>query len=156
MLLRADCYIITPEMQHCTNSARRRLAGFAFAVLSVSPATAEPRVAASVLPLQSLAAGVMDGIATPSVLLPGAASPHSYSLRPSEARLLSDANLILWIGSDYETFLIKPIDALGRDARVVALGTAAGVSRLPAREGGAWGEHDHSHATGAKREPETD
>jgi zinc transport system substrate-binding protein len=126
--------------------------------LLAGPAAAQPRVVTSVLPLQSLAAGVMDGVGTPSVLLPAAASPHSYTLRPSEARLLGDADLILWIGADYETFLAKPIEALGRDARVLTLGTASGVTRLRAREGGAWTDHDHGHAhgSGGKNEPETD
>jgi zinc transport system substrate-binding protein len=41
---------------------------------------------------------------------------------------------------------------------VLTLGTASGVTRLRAREGGAWTDHDHGHAhgSGGKNEPETD
>jgi len=113
------------------------------AALIAAPAQSQPRVVASILPLQSLAAGVMAGIAEPSVLIRAAGSPHSYNLRPSEARLINEAELIFWIGPDYEAFLAKPLEALGGKARAVPLIKASGVSTLPAREGGNWDEHSH-------------
>ncbi len=113
------------------------------ATLVAAPAGAQPRVVASILPLQSLTAGVMAGIGEPSTIIRGAGSPHSYSLRPSEARLLNDAQVIFWIGPNYENFLAKPVAALGSKARVVTLISAPGVTALPAREGGTWDEHAH-------------
>ena len=49
-----------------------------------------PAVVVSIKPIHSLVAGVMDGIGAPQLLIEGAGSPHSYALRPSEARALAD------------------------------------------------------------------
>ena len=59
-------------------------------LLSWSPAgaAAAPKVAASIMPLHSLVAGVMDGVGEPSLIVKGGASPHFYSLRPSDAETL--------------------------------------------------------------------
>lgn len=121
-----------------------RILALAALLLAVAaPAGAQPRVVTSILPLQSLAAGVMAGIGEPATLIRTTGSPHSYSLRPSEARLVSEAEVIFWIGPDYETFLAKPIAALASRARVIDLIKAPGVTALPAREGGSWDDHDH-------------
>jgi len=55
------------------------------------------------------------------LLVRGAASPHSYSLRPSDARALGEADVVFWIGAGLEAFLEKPIAALHRRTRVVSL-----------------------------------
>lgn len=115
-------------------------------LLLAAPAAAQPKVTTSILPLQSLAAGVMAGIGEPATIVRSAGSPHSFSLRPSDARTLNASETIFWIGPEYETFLTKPLAALAGKARIVPLMTAAGVTALPAREGGAWEGHDHGHA----------
>ncbi|MGQ0662046.1 MAG: zinc ABC transporter substrate-binding protein [Pseudomonadota bacterium] len=94
-----------------------------------------PRVAASILPVHSLIAGVMEGVGAPALIVRGLGSPHTYALRPSEARALNEAELVFWIGAAYETFLDKPIKALSQRAKVVELLAAPGVVVLPVREG---------------------
>ena len=111
------------------------------ALISPAASDAAPRVAVSLKPLHALVAGVMEGVGTPELILRGAGSPHAYSLRPSEARLLEEAEVIFWVGGSLETFLEKPIAALGAKARVVAALRAPGVVLLPAREGGVWDGH---------------
>jgi len=113
------------------------------ASLSIA-ARAEIQVVASIVPVHSLVAGVMDGVGTPHLLVPGGASPHSFALRPSDARKLEQATAVFWIGPSLETFLERPIDALARKAAVVALLDADGVKRLPFREGGPWEAHEHA------------
>jgi zinc transport system substrate-binding protein len=110
------------------------------------PAAAQPKVMASILPLQSLAAGVMAGIGEPATIVRSTGSPHSFSLRPSDARGLNASDVVFWIGPEYETFLAKPLAGLAGKARIVPLLSAAGVKPLPAREGGAWEGHDHGHS----------
>jgi zinc transport system substrate-binding protein len=112
------------------------LAAFAAGLNRV--AAAEPRVVASVLPVQSLVAAVMNGVGTPGVIIRGAASPHAYALRPSDARQLNNAQVVFWIGPEYESFLTKPVATLAGRARVVALLRAPNVETLPARQGGSW------------------
>lgn len=102
-------------------------------------------VAVSIKPLHSLVAGVMRGVDEPYLLIPASASPHSYSLKPSDAQALEQARLVFWIGEDLETFMHKPLEALADEARVVELAAAPGVELLAIREGGNWGAHDHGH-----------
>jgi zinc transport system substrate-binding protein len=102
-------------------------------------------VVASIKPVHSLVAGVMQGAGAPHLLVRGAASPHTYSLRPSDAAALEAAKLVFWIGPGIETFLDSAIDTLGSGARVVALGEAHGLIKLPNREGGTFEAHEHEH-----------
>lgn len=122
------------------------------AVLGSGPAGAAepPRVVASIAPIGSLAAAVMRGVGEPTVLLPAGASPHAYALRPSEARALASAELVLWVGEALETFLEEPLATLARKGSMVKLLETDGLVLLPTRTGGVWeaGHDEHSHAKG--------
>lgn len=96
-----------------------------------------PRVVVSILPLHSLVAGVMAGVGAPRLLVRGAVSAHRYTLRPSDARALGAADLVIWVGPGLESFLAKPLRALAGRARVVALGDEPGIDLLRRRVGGA-------------------
>ena len=104
-----------------------------------------PVVVTSMKPLYDLAAGVMAGIARPHLLVPPGSSPHAHALRPSAARLLDKADLVVWIGPGLENFLTKPIGTLGRKALSLALIEGEGMVLLPARDDHA----DHAHAAHA-------
>lgn len=110
-----------------------------------SPAAAEPNVVASIKPIHSLAAGVMEGVGTPTLLVEGAGSAHGYAMRPSDARALARADVVFWVGEGLETYMAGPLTQLAGNARVVALAEARGVALLPLREGIAWEVHDHKH-----------
>src|SRR3546814_18237771 len=101
----------------------------------------------------------MKGVAMPHLLVRGAGSPHSYSLRPSDAAALQSADAVFWIGRGLETFLAKPIESLARNARIVELAHAEGVTLLDMREGGVWepaahhaGAHEQEIGRAAGRE----
>lgn len=112
------------------------------AVMSASAARAEtPDVVVTIKPLHSLVAGVMAGIAQPHLLIQGGGSPHTYQMRPSDARTLDRAKLVFWVGDGMEAFMVRPLDALGSGARIVELGEVPGLRRLKVREGGAWEAH---------------
>lgn len=115
-------------------------AALATALCLVTPTVsgAAPRVAVSIKPLHSLVAGVMEGLGSPELILRGSGSPHAYSLKPSEARLVESAEVIFWVGGALEGFLERPLAALGSRAKIVAVLRAPGVEALPAREGGSW------------------
>ncbi len=108
-----------------------------------SQAEAEPRVVASIPAVHSLVAGVMEGVGTPSLFVSGGASPHTFSLKPSQARELQDADAIFWIGDDLESFLEKPLKALGGKAAVVEFSTNDHIELLDTRDGGIWKRDDH-------------
>ncbi|SEO59318.1 zinc transport system substrate-binding protein [Salinihabitans flavidus] len=94
-----------------------------------------PRVATDIPPVHSLVARVMDGLGEPSLLVRPGASPHGYSMRPSEARALQEADLVVWIGGRLTPWLEGPLDVLSADARHIPLLEAEGTLRLPFREG---------------------
>lgn len=119
-------------------------ASLIFFLMIVPPAHAEPEVVASIKPVHSLVAGVMGGDLGPKLVVEGAASPHTYSLRPSGAAVLATADLIFWVGHELESFLDKPIDSLGGDGVAVALIEAPGVHPLAYREGATFESHDHA------------
>lgn len=110
---------------------------------------------ASVPPLHSLVAGVMAGVAKPVLLIPGGASPHGASLRPSQARALATAQVVFWIGGGLETVLEKPLAALAGAARVVEVSAQPGIARLRLRRGGAWKAHGDAAEAAEKAETET-
>lgn len=115
---------------------------------------AEIDVVVSIKPVHSLVAGVMEGVGEPALLVKGTGSEHSYSLRPSEARALEQAEVVFWVGETMETFLIKPLRALASDAKVVELWETPGLTLLATREGGMWQaqEHEGAHAEDQERE----
>lgn len=111
--------------------------------LPLTSARAEaPRVVTSIKPVQSLVAAVMRGVGQPGLIVKGAASPHDYALKPSDARALEHADLVFWIGPAMEGFLAKPLAAIADKATAIPLMKAKGVQLLPAREGGVWEPDD--------------
>lgn len=109
----------------------------ALLLLASAGAFAEaPNVAASIKPVHSLVSLVMQGVGEPYLLVKGAASPHSYALKPTDAAALQSAEAVFWIGPDMEAFLEKPLEALAGGARVVALENSAGLAKLPLRQSG--------------------
>ena len=122
------------------------LAGFTLIAQAASADNGEgaPDVVASLTAIHSLVAGVMDGVGEPELLVEGAASPHTYQMRFSDAQMLNDAEIIFWVGEYMETFLDRPIRNLGEDAVVITLSKSEGMRLLRFREGGVW-EHEEGH-----------
>lgn len=130
----------------------RRLVLAAALLVTAAPVTAAlparadaPAVVASIKPVHSLVAAVMRGVGEPGLIVRGAASPHTYSMKPSDARLLEGAGVVFWIGPEMEGFLAKPLAANAGRARTLALMEAPGLTLLETREGGAWEKHEHHH-----------
>ena len=99
-----------------------------------------PNVVVSIKPIHSLVAGVMGDVGQPHLLVTGTGSPHTYQMRPSEAKALHDADLIVWIGENLETFLDRPVAILGAGAEIATLHEAAGIQLLRNREVEIWDE----------------
>jgi zinc transport system substrate-binding protein len=117
---------------------------FASTLLLASPVFAEaPNVVVSIKPVHSLVASIMQGVGEPSLIVEGGASPHTYTMKPSNAAALQAAKVVFWVGPGLEAFLDKPLDTLGTGAQVAELGEAPGLSKLKFREGGAFEGHDH-------------
>jgi len=117
-----------------------------FSCLALTAQAAEstgPRVVVSIKPLHALVAGVMDGVAEPELLVTGGNSPHGYLLRPSQARNLTHAQLVVWVGDQLESFLSKPLATLGGQAQQLKLADVFADQLLPLRQHGNWEAHSH-------------
>ena len=131
-----------------------RRAGSAWAVALLflhAPAAAEPpRVVVTIKPIHAIVAGVMRGVGDPVLLLAKGTSPHDHAMRPSDARKLRDAELIVWVGDELESFLDKPLRALPKGAAVVELLGEREIVKHRVRSGGVWrtGAHGHGHRHG--------
>jgi zinc transport system substrate-binding protein len=114
------------------------------ALLMAGPALADvPRVATDITPVQSLVARVMHGVGMPSLIVAAGASPHEYTLRPSQASALQDADLVFWVSATLTPWLDDAIKTLARDARVIELLTAEGTTNLPLRQNALFEAHHH-------------
>lgn len=89
--------------------------------LAVPSLADTPRVVADIAPVHALAARVMQGVGEPELLLAPGVSPHGAALRPSQARALQEAGLIIWIGPELEPWLDKAVDALPASASELRL-----------------------------------
>ena len=107
-----------------------------------------PNVVVSIKPIHSLVAAIMQGVGEPGLIVEGAASPHTYSLKPSNAAALQDADVVFWVGHGLEAFLEKPLEALSSNATVVELEDAPGLDKLHFREGGPFEAHDDGDEEG--------
>lgn len=109
-----------------------------------STAMAEaPSVAVDIAPVHSLVVCVMNGVGAPNLIIPPGASPHEYSLRPSEAQSLQDADIVFWIGEDLTPWLEKSIDTLSQNAEITTLLDQSETKLLKFRENALFEAHDH-------------
>ncbi|MDP8162649.1 zinc ABC transporter substrate-binding protein ZnuA [Pasteurella skyensis] len=81
------------------------------AILGIST-IANANVLTTIKPLGFIANAITDGVTETNILLPVSASPHDYSLKPSDVQKLKSASLVVWIGDEMETFLEKSIEKL--------------------------------------------
>lgn len=109
------------------------LLSFSF-LISYSSLNAEVKVVTTIKPIHSLVAGVMDGLGSPSLIVDGSNSPHNFSLKPSHAKMIEDAEIIFWVGEDLETFMIKPLESIANNATKVSFMDLDSIIKLKFKE----------------------
>ncbi len=114
---------------------------------AATPSFAEaPQVVTDIAPIHSLTAMVMQGVGTPEILLPPGASPHDFSMRPSDANMLSDADVVVWVGHGLTPWLEAPIETLAGNAATVELVELGDWPSLPLRDmSHFWKSEDGEH-----------
>ena len=123
----------------------------------ITPVNADVKVVTSIKPLHSLASYLMDGVGKPDLIVDGYASPHGFSMKPSHAKMLQNADLIFWVGEGMENFLEKPLNSIAKKAEKIELMETKGLQVLKFRERNIFDEHDHDdHDDHAKKEEHDD
>lgn len=123
---------------------RNKLTAYAILMLglSINAQAKTPSIAVDIAPLHSLVSQVMEGVAEPNLLIPAEASPHHYSLRPSEAKALADAEVVFWVGEGLTPWLEKALDNLAVSAQKVEVLEVEGTTSYAFREGATFESHD--------------
>jgi len=128
---------------------------FVALLATISISKAEVKVVASIKPIHSLVSYVMDGIGKPDVIVDGYNSPHEFSLKPSHAKMIENADLIIWVGEDLEAFLEKPLNTIAKKAINIEIMNLNGIKKLKFRKKNIFEGHD-DHGHGQKEEKHDD
>lgn len=129
---------------------RATLAFLATTALTALPAAAEvPKVVTGTPIVQSLVAQVMGDLGAPAVLMDRGGDAHHYQMRPSQARALNEAALLVWVGPELTPWLdgARASAASGQqDLRLLDVpGTELRSFAPEAEEHGEQAEHEHEH-----------
>lgn len=120
------------------NKITLALSAYAIATL------ANADILTSVRPLGFIASSIADGVTQTQILVPAGASPHDYSLKPSDVKRVRDAEFVLWVGKDIDAFLAKSIEK--RDAKtVLTISDIKGLDALLGETSAHHHDHDHEH-----------
>ncbi len=105
------------------------------AMLLAGPVRGEvPGVATDITPVHSLVAMVMGSLGQPDVIVTPGMSAHGNVLRPSQARALQRADLVIWMGEGLSPWLVRPIETLAAEADRMALLEMPGTLLLAFRD----------------------
>jgi zinc transport system substrate-binding protein len=118
---------------------------------SAEPNPNHTHILVSIKPIHSLVAAVMEGVAEPVLLIKGAQSPHTHALNPEEAKILSSATLVFWVGEVYEAHMARSLKKLATKAHIVKLSDLKGLTLYNNRfceEKHSSHKNNHSHDHG--------
>ena len=113
------------------------------AVVSGASAAEAPKVIVTIKPVHALVSQIMSGIATPALIVDGAASPHTFTLKPSTARAINEADVFIRVSDALEPFTRKITQSLPAGVTVLTLADAPGITLLDQRKGGTFESHHH-------------
>lgn len=132
---------------------RRPLLFAALTAFLAAPAwAAPPKVVTDIAAVHSLVSRVMEGVGEPELLIPPGGSAHFYALKPSDAKKLRGAEIVIKIGPQLSPWMDRPLTSLAGQAQRLRLLEQPGTITLPARTGvtfeaGHDHDHDHDHGT---------
>ena len=89
-------------------------------LLFAAQLVAKPLVVTTIRPMTMLVEAIAGDSVEVRQLLPDSEVPHHYSLRISDRALLAQADLLLWVGPDLESFLSKSVTALRPEKVITA------------------------------------
>jgi zinc transport system substrate-binding protein len=115
---------------------------------AVHPAAATDglKVVVTSKPVHSLTAGVMQGIGQPLLIVEGAASPHTFTLKPSAARAIQTADVFIRVSEQVEPFTEKLSKTLPNTVTLVTLVDTPGLELYKRRRGATFEQDGHAHA----------
>ena len=142
-----------------TTSRFTGLIALGAATLLASASTlASTQVVTSLKPIELLVRAIAaDDVEITTLVQPGA-SPHNYSMKPSQRRALEAADAIFWVGPEMETFLTRLLGGSEFRDRTYSLMHGENVPEVQSdsghgdhddhEESGGHDDHRHDHGSG--------
>ena len=142
-----------------TTSRFTGLIALGAATLLASTSTlASTQVVTSLKPIELLVKAIAtDDVEITTLVQPGA-SPHNYSMKPSQRRALEAADAIFWVGPEMETFLTRLLGGSEFRDRTYSLMHGENVPEVQSdsghgdhddhEESGGHDDHRHDHGSG--------
>ncbi len=96
------------------------------------------KVVASIKPIHSILAGLMEGTSGPELLITGNNTPYDFEPDSDELEHLSGARMVVWVGPELEHTLVEPIGDVDPAIRVITLLDSLELKVLPSR----WNDTD--------------
>lgn len=127
---------------------RVHVLSLAFAICGQVAMAEAPKVVTDIAPVYALVTTVMGERGTPELLLPAGGDPHNFQLRPSQARLLADAGLIVWVGDALSPWMERGLEGVGSKGARLELLEAEGT--LTREFSDTAEDHGHGHEDGDK------
>ncbi|MDB6096136.1 MAG: hypothetical protein JWM09_414 [Francisellaceae bacterium] len=124
--------------------------GLIVLLLFTCPCIAKPlQIVTTIKPIHSLVSSLVYPIHKPVLLLKGNVSPHYYHLKPSDIRLIDEADIFIWIGPSLESFLINSLHSVSPD-KLIQLDKTPKLKILSPRNFEDWenldeDQHEHNH-----------
>ena len=104
-------------------------------------------IVTSIPPLNALTAGITEGISEPTMIIPAGVSHHHHTFKPSTMRALQNADVLIWIGPNLETFLQKPIQNLSPSTTLITIEKIPTLRKYGIRNNTDW-MTVHTHESG--------
>jgi len=82
------------------------------------------RIVTDIAPIHSLVSMVVDQQAKVELLVPPGQSPHAFSLKPSQVRLINQAALIVMLSDNFTPALSRQLNSIDKNAVVLQLSDA--------------------------------
>lgn len=107
-----------------------------------------PTIMVTIKPFYNLCAKIMQNVGEPKLLINGNGSPHDYQLKPSDAKLINESDLVIWGGPGIDGYIAKSLDNFGdsKESRSLDLSTVANLNLLPMRSSTNWEHEHHDHS----------
>jgi zinc transport system substrate-binding protein len=116
--------------------------------VSPTPGHAEIKVVATMKPVHGLVAMVMGATGAPKLIVDGAASAHTYALKPSDAAAAGNADVVFRMSERIEGFTVKLAKTLRKSTEMVTLVDTPGLTLLPVRTGATFEKHSDGKSGG--------
>ena len=81
-------------------------------------AQSTPIIVVSIKPIHSIVTKIMDGVTKPELLLDANNSAHTFHLKPSQIKMISNADLVIVISENFELGLRKALKNINEDSHL--------------------------------------